>query len=149
MAHIENPRKQFQFTIILPGLDPFLAQEVKSPDIEFDEVEHGDTGYLVKTAGMKKIGKLTITKICSANATDNFFRLWMKRILSTDLGGGSLPSLYKIPVLIEEFSSDGITVIQSTLYRGCWPQKINGKDFNRKGSDNTIESIDFAVDRMD
>lgn len=149
MAHVDNPRKQFQFNIIIPGLNPFLCQEVKMPDADFDEVEHGDTGFLVKTAGMKKIGKLTITKICPADATDRYFRNWQAQILSTNQGGGQLPSQYKVPVLIEEFSTDGRTVISRELYRGCWPQKINGKDLNRKGSDNTVESIEFSIDQDD
>lgn len=149
MAKVDNPRKQFQFTIIIPGLNPFLAQDVKTPDSEFDSVEHGDTGFLVKTAGLKKIGMLSINKICPADDTDKFFKLWQRQILSTDQGGGQLPSQYKRPILIEEYAPDGITVINREMYRGCWPQKLNGKDLNRKGSDNTIESIDLSVDQDD
>lgn len=149
MAHVDNPRKQFQFTVIIPGLNPFLCQEVKSPDSDFDEVEHGDTGFFVKTAGMKKIGKLSISKICPADGTDKFMKNWQRRILQTDQGGGQFPSQYKLPILIEEYSSDGRTVINRETYRGCWPQKINGKDFNRKGSENTVEAIEFSVDQDD
>lgn len=149
MAKVDNPRKQFQFTIIIPGLNPFLCQDVKTPDAEFDAVEHGDTGFLVKTAGMKKIGKLVINKISSGENVDTFFRDWQSDIFQTDQGGGALPSQYKKPIMVEEYSSDGITVIGRYVYRGCWPQKINGKDFNRKGSENTIESIDFEVDQDD
>lgn len=149
MAKVANPRKQFQFNIVILGLNPFLAQEVKSPDIEFDNTEHGDTGFLVKTAGIKKVTALTISKICPADSLDSYFRSWQNRILQTDIGGGQLPSQYKVPILIEEYSSDGVTVVDRHLYRGCWPQKINGKDFNRRGSDNTVESIDFSVDQPD
>lgn len=149
MAQVANPRKQFQFTIIIPGLNPFLAQEVKMPDADYDTVEHGDTGYMVKTAGMKKIGPLNINKISPADSTDTYFRDWQTRILQTDQGGGQLPSQYKVPILVEEYSSDGITVVERYLFRGCWPQKLNGKDLNRKGSDNTMQSIDFQVDQDD
>jgi hypothetical protein len=149
MARVANPRKQFQFNIIIPGLNPFLCQEVKTPDADFDSVEHGDAGFLVKTAGMKKIGKMTIGKICQADATDRYFKDWQADIMTTDFGGGQLPSEYKKPVMVEELSSDGITVINRDVYRGCWPQKINGKDFNRKGSDNTVENIEFEVDQDD
>jgi hypothetical protein len=79
MAKVDNPRKQFQFTIIIPGLNPFLAQDVKLPDAEFDAAEHGDTGYLVKTAALKKIGDITISKIMPADGLDRFFRAWQKR----------------------------------------------------------------------
>lgn len=149
MAKVDNPRKQFHFNIIIPGLNPFLAQEVKSPDIEFDEAEHGDTGFLVKTAGLKKVGRLMVTKILSATSIDVFMTQWQNDILQTDRGGGLLPSQYKRVIMVEEFSSDGITVIERKLYRGCWPQKINGRDYSRKGSDNTTESIDFSIDQAD
>lgn len=149
MAKVDNPRKQFQFNIIIPGLNPFLCQDVKTPDAEFDSVEHGDTGFLVKTAGLKKISKLTISKISSAVFIDDFFKQWHRQIFQSDLGGGDIPSNYKRTIMVEEYSNDGVTVINREVYRGCWPQKINGKDFNRKGSDNTVESVDFEVDQDD
>lgn len=149
MAQIENPRKQFQFTVIVAGLNPFLCQEVKSPDTEFDTAEHGDAGFLVKTAGIKKFGKLTISKICPADDVDTFFYDWQKDILSTNQGGGLLPSEYKQSIMIEEYSSDGVTVLERKTYEGCWPDKVNGKDFNRKGSENTIQMIEFNLDQGD
>lgn len=148
-AKIANPRKQFQFQITIPGLNPFLCQIVKAPDTEFDTVEHGDTGWLVKTAGLKKFGKLTIEKICPADDVDTYFFDLQNQILNTDQGGGLLPSDYKMPILVEEYSSDGVTVLERNTYRGCWPDKVNGKDFSRKGSENTIQMIEFNVDQAD
>lgn len=145
-AKIPNPRKQFQFTIILPGLNPFLAQEVKQPDVDFDVQEHGDTNFDVKTAGKKKIGMLTVNKIAPADGIDTFFRTWANQIQNTLLGGGALPSNYKRTIMVEEYSNDGVTVLERHIYSGCWPSKINGKDLSRKGSDNTTQSIEFCVD---
>lgn len=145
-AKVSNPRKQFQFTIIIPGLDPFLAQEVKTADTEFDVAEHGDTNFLVKTAGIRKIGTLTVSRIQRADRIDTYFKKWADRIQNTVTGGGQLPSQYKTAVIVEEYSNDGITVIERAIYTGCWPQKINGKELSRKGSENTVESIEFSVD---
>lgn len=145
-AKVANPRKQFQFNVIIPGLNPFLAQEVKLPDSDLDMVEHGDTNFDVKTAGKKKLGMLTVNKILPADGLDQFFRVWQRRIQNTLTGGGELPSVYKEPIMIEEYSSDGITVIDRHIYTGGWPQKINGRDFSRKASENTVESIEFCVD---
>jgi hypothetical protein len=145
---IANPRKQFQFNVIIPGLNPFLVQDVKTPDVDFDSTEHGDTGFLVKTAGMKKLGTMTITGIHNASAPDLdvFLRVWSRDIMNTTTGGGLPPSNYKKPIIIEEFGNDGITVVNRETYLGCWPQKINGKDLSRRGSDNTTRSIEFQVD---
>lgn len=149
MAKISNPRKQFQFNIIIPGLNPFLAQKVKSPDVEFDITEHGDTNFVVKTAGLKKIGQVTIEKIFSATSIDNFIGAWQKIIGNQKTGSGLIPDVYKKSIIIQQLGPDRITVLQSWVCEGCWPQKRNGIDFDRKGSENTIESIEFCVDEVE
>lgn len=145
---VPNPRKQFQFTIIIPGVDPFLSQEVKLPDEEFDVVEHGDTNFDVKTAGKVKYSTLTVTKIFPSTALDGYIRDWRRRIQNTITGGGQLPSQYKTTAIVEEFASDGVTVIERHIYNGVWPSKINGKELSRRGSDNTVQSIEFCVDEI-
>lgn len=149
MAQVENPRKNFQFNIILPGLDPFLCQDVKTPDADIDVVQHGDAGFMVKTGGMKKIGNLTISKISPADSVDAYFKNWQGQIMSTRTGGGALPSQYKTTIMVEELSTDGFTVINREVYKGCWPSKINGKDLSRKASENTVESVELQVDQDD
>lgn len=146
MAKIANPRKSFQFNIIIPGMNPFLAQEVKTPDGEFDIVEHGDTGHLIKTAGLRKINQLTVNKISTADGPDELMQLWQNQIYEFRRGGGAPPSVYKKPILVEQYANDGITVIKRRQYIGCWPQKVNGEDLSRKASENTMNSIEFCVD---
>ena len=147
-AKVPNPRKQFQFGIFLPGLNPFLAQDVKLPDIDFDIQEHGDTNFQVKTAGQVKYSNLQISKIMPATGLDNYMDQWAQRIQNTLLGGGELPSQYKVEAIVEEYSNDGITVLHRHTLSGVWPCKLNGKDLSRKGSENTIHSLEFCVDEM-
>lgn len=147
-AKVPNPRKQFLFTIFMPGLDPFLAQEVKQPDDEFDVAEHGDVGHDIKTAGKRKLSNLSVTKILPSTTLDTYMRNWRNRIRNFITGGGELPSTYKTAIIIEEYSADGITVLERHVYGGCWPQKVNGRDFSRKGSDNTVETLEFSVDEV-
>lgn len=148
MAQVANPRKQFQFNIVIGGMNPFLAQVVKMPDVEYEMVEHGDTNYDVKTAGKKKIGHLTIDKIFSSDLLDTEIRNWGEDIQSSITGGGLLPSEYKRSVLVEQYAPDGSTVIERWELEGVWPNKINGIDFSRKGSENTTQQIEFCVDEM-
>ena len=126
MAQVANPRKQFQFTVVVQGLNPFLAQEVTSPDFEFDVVEHGDTNFLVKTAGLIKFGNININKISVSTGSDSFVWDWMLEIQSTQAGGGLLPSLYKRVVEIQLFSTDNVTIIDAWRCFGAWPCKVNG-----------------------
>lgn len=148
-AKVANPRKQFQFNIIIPGLNPFLAQKVKLPDDESDIAEHGDTNFIVKTAGIRKIGSFSVDKIMPSETTDNYMWNWRRQITNTTTGGGDLPSNYKKTIWIEQYAPDGITVIQRWQATGVWPQKINGIDFDRKSSDNTVETIEFCTDEFD
>lgn len=148
MANVANPRKQFSFTITAPGLNPFLAQKVTIPEVSFDITEHGDTNYDVKTAGRKKIGNLTIEKISTALGPDNWVDNWIGECGNELLGGGLLPSVYKKTITVDEYSTDGITIINSWTFYGCWPCKRNGIELDRKGSDNTLQSIEFCVDQI-
>lgn len=148
MANIANPRKQFNFSIFAAGLNPFLAQKVTIPEQSIDVTEHGDTNYDVKTGGRKKIGVITIEQIMTATGPDNWVESWMNQVQNEFLGGGFLPIIYKRNLTIDEFSNDGVTLINSTPCFGCWPSKRNGIELSRRGSDNTLKSIELQVDQI-
>lgn len=148
MAQVTNPRKLFQFTILIAGMNPFLAQEVKLPDMDIDPVSHGDTNYDVKTAGRVTYGNLVISKLCPTIPFDSGFLNDMRLVQSTTLGGGAIPELYKKICTVIQFANDGKTPIQTWVYEGVWPSKINGIEFGRTKSENTIETIEFSVDRL-
>lgn len=147
-AKVANPLKQFQFQIFIPGMNPFLAQKVKLPDDESDVTEHGDAGYLVKTPGLAKLGMLTVEKIQSAGVLDNAISTWRRLIFNYQTSLAALPSAIKRTIVIVQYAPDGISVVNRYMYDGCWPQKVNGIDLDRKGSDNTVETIDFCVDEL-
>lgn len=149
MAMVENPRKNFNFSIIVEGMNPFLAQEVEIPEIEIEPVMHGDTNHDIKTAGRVKIGMIKIRKLSTAQAPDNLFWDWMKSIQNVFLGGGTIPAFYKRTIVIEQFGTDGISVINVHIFTGCWPTKRAAISLNRTTSENTIEEIDFCVDKLD
>lgn len=146
MPQINNPRKVFNFGIFIPGLNPFLAQKVTTPDVEIDSVAHGDANYDVKTGGRLKVGSLMVDKISSATESDNWIFNWLQTIQNATLGGGALPSLYKRTIMVEEYGPDGVTVLNRHVYEGAWPKKRNGIELNRQASDNTLQSIEFEVD---
>ena len=148
MAQVNNPRKSFQFNIIIAGIASFLCQQVKIPDVEMDTDEHGDTNHKIKTAGMINYSMLSVQKISESLGLDNYIWDWINRIQNPVTGGGSLPSLYKQPIIVEQYAPDGRTVLKRWILEGCWPKRINGIEFNRVQSGNTVESIDFEVDKV-
>jgi len=147
MANISNPRKQFNFSIYAPGLNPFLSQKVTIPETSIDVVTHGDTNYDVKTGGRKIIGKLMVEKLSTALGPDNWVHNWMNEVQNEFEGGGFLPTVYKRTLLIDEYAPDGVTIINTYAMIGAWPSKVNGIELSRTSSDNTIESIEFEVDQ--
>ena len=155
MPKIANPHKQFQFSIELPGLDPFLAQEVILPDDGVAVVEHGDVNFKVKTAGLREIGVLKVKKlqpgdtVSKQSAFTLYFRDWIRSIQDTGIGGGAIPDAYKVSARVVEYATDGVTPIAYHKYKGVFPSKINGKTLSRTSSDNTIDDIEFQLDEVD
>jgi phage tail-like protein len=147
MAEISNPHKKFQFSIFLMGMNPFLAQKVKLADRDIDQVEHGEGNHLVKTAGMLKLGNVTIDKISNSSIPDKLMWAWIHSIQDEFTGGGAPPAIYKLGMQVQKLATDGATVIGTWNYIGAWPCKINGVELDRMSSDNTIESLEFSVDK--
>lgn len=150
MAKIANPHKQFQWSIQLSVLDPFLAQKVTIPSPEIDVAEHGDTNYIIKTGGIIKWDTLKIEKISKASIDplNNWVWDWVQTIQDAYVGGGEIPEVYKVDGQIIKYATDGVTIIGTWECEGLWPQKINGVELSRVDSNNTIESIEFQLDRM-
>lgn len=147
MAQVSNPHKKFQFSIFLYGMNPFLAQKVTIPEREVEPVAHGEGNYSVKTGGMITLGNVVIEKLSNANAPDRLFYGWIKMVQDEFGGGGAIPDIYKKAMQIQMLATNGFSVLKTYNYLGVWPTKINGIELDRMSSDNTIETIEFSVDR--
>ena len=150
MPNIANPHKQFQWSIQLSVLDPFLAQKCDLPSPEIDVAEHGDRNFIVKTGGIIKYDMLTIEKIsrASIDSSNNWIWDWVQRIQDPFAFGGDIPEDYKVNAEVIKFATDGFTIIGRWEMEGLWPSKINNVELNRVESNNTIESIEFQLDKM-
>lgn len=151
MAQIENPRKEFNFSIqIAPApINPFLAQKVDIPEISVDQTEHGDTNHDIKTGGRVKFGNVTISKIMTTSGADNYMFDWLYSVQDAIIGGGLTPTVYKRTVTITELAEDGTSILNTWILMGCWPTKINGMKLDRQSSDNTMETIELSVDKIE
>jgi len=151
MANIKSPRKKFNFSIqIVPApINPFLAQKVTAPEISLGVAKHGDTNHDIKTAGRVEVGDITIEKIISTSGADNYFFDWLKSCQDELIGGGLVPDEYKRQIIITELAEDGTSILNTHLAIGAWPSKINGMDFDRMSTENSVESITLSVDKYD
>lgn len=145
MAVISNPRKVFAFSIQFAGLNEFLAQEVVVPDMEIEPVEHGEFNRLVKTGGLYKVGMLTIDKISPADQLDNWVWSWFRQVQDGLAGRGGLPSNYYRAGSVVQFAPDQITPVAQWDFLEAWPTKINGLEFSRVKSENTVERIELSI----
>lgn len=148
MAKINNPKKQFNFGIIAPGLNPYAVQTANIPDYEIEQVEHGDTNYTVKTPGRISFGNITLEKLRPLDFADNWIWDWVEMTQNAYNGVGGVPALIKRNITIVQYATDGITVTDQWLVEGAWPTRINNMALSRVTSENSMETIELSVDRV-
>lgn len=146
-AKVKNPRKKFlwQITFVKHPLNPYLFQTVSLPEIEIEQVSHGDINRDVKTGGRITVGNLTATKLETTSGSDTWLWDWLMSVQDLLLGGGLTPSEYWETARVDELAEDGVSILNSWICEEMWPSKINGQELDRMSSDNTLESIEFAV----
>lgn len=147
MPFVSNPHKKFQFGIFLFGMNQFLAQKVTLPDREVAQTKHGEGNTTVKTGGMLELGNLVIEKLMTASIPDKLMWSWIRLVQDEFTGGGAPPDVYKKACQVQHLSNNGSGVLATYNYVGVWPTKINGIELDRLSSENTIQSIEFSVDK--
>lgn len=151
MAKVNNPRKEFLFSISFPKhpINSFLCQKVTLPDIEVEEVTHGDTNRDVKTAGRVSVGTLTVEKLMTTSGSDTWAHDWLCSCQDMLLGGGNIPATYQETMVVNELAEDGVSVLNTWVCNEVWPKKITGLELDRTSSDNTVEKVEFSVGTVD
>jgi phage tail-like protein len=150
-AKVKNPRKSFNWSITFPKhpISSYLAQKVTLPDVEVEQVSHGDTNHDIKTAGRVSVGNLTMEKLCTTSGSDTWLHDWLMSCQDIALGGGNIPSVYKETCVVCELAEDGESILNTYLLDGVWPCKVSGNELDRNSSDNIIEKAEFSVDTID
>lgn len=148
MAKINNPKKQFNFNVIAPGLNPYAVQVANIPDHEIEQVEHGDVNYTVKTPGRISFGNVILEKLRPLDYTDNWIWDWIDQTQNAFTGGGGIPDNIKRNITIVQLASDNITVTDQWEIEGAWPTRLNDMNLSRVTSDNSLEKIELSVDRV-
>jgi hypothetical protein len=73
-AKVKNPRKKFLWSITFPKhpINTYLFQTCTLPDVEIDQVAHGDVNRDVKTAGRVTVGNLVVGKLLFVNVLNRY-----------------------------------------------------------------------------
>ena len=151
MAKVKNPRKVFNFSIKFPKhpINSYLCQKVTLPDIEVEQVNHGDVNHDVKTAGRVSISNLIVEKLSTTSGSDTWIHDWLMSCQDIILGGGNVPDTYKVTCIVCELAEDGVSALNTHIYNGVWPCKFTGTELDRNSSENIIEKVEFSVDTGD
>ena len=59
-------------------INTYLFQSCTLPDIEIDQVAHGDVNRDVKTAGRVTIGNLIVEKLMTTAGSDTWLHDWLR-----------------------------------------------------------------------
>lgn len=146
-AKVRNPRKKFlwQITFIQKPINSYLFQSVTLPEVNVEQVSHGDINRDVKTGGRVSVGNLVCNKLETTSGSDTWAWDMIASVQDMILGGGQTPSNYWDTIKIDELAEDGVSIINSWICDECWLTRVNGQELDRMSSDNTIESFEFSV----
>ena len=105
-AKVKNPRKKFLWSIMFPKhpINTYLFQSCTLPDIEIDQVAHGDVNRDVKTAGRVTIGNLIVEKLMTTAGSDTWLHDWLYSCQDHIVGGGLVPSQYWETAIVNELA---------------------------------------------
>lgn len=143
-----NALKVFGFALEINGVNQFLFQDVKIPDVEIGAVEHGGPNFNIKTAGGVAVTDAELQKIKPAPEGDSWAWDWLTQAQDMMAGTGGLAEDYKRNVIFKELAPNG-TTINSWLWEGCWVRKIATSNYKRGNqNENTIETVTMSVDRV-
>lgn len=136
--------KQFAFVLEAEGIDQFEVQEVTTPDLTIEEVEHGEGNKKVRTPGMVTIGDLTLSRLKKSDTADYNVMQWFEQVQNARTGTGSTPDLYLRNVVLRQQDNAGNT-IYTWEFKECWIKQISGTTHSATTSDNVIEEVVMVV----
>ncbi len=141
MAGLATPRKDFRYLLELDGADAFLIQEIETPEVELPIVEHAAPGNIpnAKTPGKMKVGNLVVKKLKPANRVDTW--AWDMMVKAAN---GLTPDFAKTGFL-KHMDTEMARPLETFFLGSTWITKISSSGLKGQGSENIIETCEFAV----
>ena len=136
--------KQFSYVLEADGIDQFEIQEVTTPDIVIEEVEHGEGNKKVRTPGMVTIGDLTLSRLKKSTTADYGVVQWFESVQNPRTGTGGTPDLYLKNVVLRQQDNAGNT-IETWEFKECWVKQSSGTTHSSTASDNVIQEVVLVV----
>jgi phage tail-like protein len=132
-----DPYANFNFKLVLDGIQRAAFHEVSGIDSTIDVIEHreGNDPVLRKYPGQVKYSNLTL-KWGLADDTDlyDWHQLWVTGDKSAQRKGGSI-------IL---YDRAGVTILAQWNFINAWPTKYVGPSLNAESNDIAIETLELA-----
>lgn len=141
-----NPRKLFRFAIECDGLETAWVQKCKIPKANVKTASHGEGPFLVKTASKVEFSDLELDCLKPAESSSVWWKDWLALVINLNDGSMGTPDLYKKNLTINEYSSDGVTIIDSWSVEGVFPVEIEPSELEKLGEGNAVDKLKFSVD---
>lgn len=139
MAGRVDPYRNFRFRVEIDGITQAGFNEVTFGDITTEPVEYRegtDPTHPRKLSGQQKYGNVTL-KWGTTDSTDLY--KWHRAVVDK----GALGNRKNVAiVLVDEEGSDK----SRWALTDAWPTKYDPTDFNAKGNDVAIETLEFVTE---
>lgn len=141
-------RKVFNFAVEIDGVDQFLIQDAKKPEVEIGAVLHGASNHDEKTAGGVAVSDAEFQKVKPADSGDSWAWDWLNDAQDMNAGSGKLPVDYQKDIVFKELAPTG-AVLNAWLWENAWVRKATDSNYKRGNkNENTLETVIISVDRV-
>jgi len=141
-----NPRKLFRFAIECDGLETAYVQKCKIPKTEVKVAKHGEGPFIISTASKVEFGHVELDCLKPAESSAVWWKDWLALVINLNDGSMGTPDIYKKNITINEYSSDGVTIVDSWEIDGCFPVEIDPSELDKIGEGNAIDKIKLSCD---
>ena len=141
-----NPRKLYRFAVECDGLETAYVQKCKIPKIEVKDAKHGEGPFSIKTASKVDFGNIELDCLKPAESSAVWWKDWLALVINLNDGSMGTPDLYKKTIFIQEFSADGVTIIDSWECGGCFPVEIDPSELDKLGEGNAVDKLKLSCD---
>lgn len=143
----DNPYSNFNFIVLIDGLEAAAFSEVSGLDSENTAIEYREgadaTNATRKLPGVEKYSNVSLKRgITGSLALWN----WRKEVRDST---STFPPRKEVTIKLLNEKGDRNNPAMTFKLRNAWPTKITGPSFNAKGNDIALEQLDLVHERLD
>lgn len=143
----DNPYSNFNFVVLIDGLEVAAFSEVSGLDSENTPIEYREgadsTNAPRKLPGVEKYSNVSLKRGITGHLT---LWSWRKEVRDST---SSVPPRKEVTIKLLNEKGDRNKPAMTFRLRNAWPTKITGPSLNAKGNDIAIEQLDLVHERLD